>query len=278
MRSTSVSAEEWWTDYDFICLGLRILWEHHVDTILVCISLSTSSLSTRSSSFQWYSFSRFFLQLLFLRRPIYPSHSSDLSPLIFIQHPMVSHDQRGSKVKFLQGDPEDREKVLVPDVNVYCCNRWDDYSFDFAGAVYVAGWWVSLGCDFSFVVSGLFGILKIYSRVFYVFFPLSFRLSVSCHILFPVRALSADACIFLIFFPILDCRLCWTRGLWFSRTDGSPDIDIDRAFFKTSFSFTCYVRSQWRFTLLSSRPSIHSYTYTFIHSVPPSFIPFHWQL
>lgn len=101
-------------------------------------------------------FSRSFLQLLFLRRSIYPRDSSDPSPLIFIQHSMVGHDQRSSKVEFLQGDPKDCETILVPDVNVYCYYWWDDHSFHFACAVRVAGEWVRLGCDFPFVVSGVF--------------------------------------------------------------------------------------------------------------------------
>ena len=69
---------------------------------------------------------------------------------------MVGHDQRSSKVEFLQGDPKDCETILVPDVNVYCDYWWDDHSFDFACAVRVAGEWVRLGCDFPFVVSGVF--------------------------------------------------------------------------------------------------------------------------
>jgi hypothetical protein len=69
---------------------------------------------------------------------------------------MVSHDQRSSKVEFLQGDPKDREKVLVPDVDVYYHYCWDDYSFDFACPIHVAGGWVRLGRDFPFVVSGVF--------------------------------------------------------------------------------------------------------------------------
>jgi hypothetical protein len=80
---------------------------------------------------------------------------------------MVGHDQRSSQVEFLQGDPEDREKVLVPDVDVYCYYCWDDYSFDFACTILVAGGWVCLGCDFTLVVSGT---LKSCSRVLYVFF------------------------------------------------------------------------------------------------------------
>jgi hypothetical protein len=132
-----------------------------VDTILVGIYLSP--LLHPMTLVSAHSFLQFFL----LRRPIYPSHSGDPSPLVFIQHPMVGHDQRSSQVEFLQGDPEDREKVLVPDVDVYCYYCWDDYSFDFACTILVAGGWVCLGCDFTLVVSGT---LKSCSRVLYVFF------------------------------------------------------------------------------------------------------------
>lgn len=71
---------------------------------------------------------------------------------------MVSHAQRGSKVEFLQGDPEDCKKVLVPNVNVNCHYCWDDYSFDLACAFRLAGRRVRLGCNFPLVVSGLFGV------------------------------------------------------------------------------------------------------------------------
>ena len=97
-----------------------------------------------------------FLQLLFLWRPSYPNLSGDHGPLVFIQHPMVSDDKRSSKVEFLQGDPEDREKVLVPHVDVYRYYCWDDYSFDFTCTILVASEWVRLGCDFSLVVSVVF--------------------------------------------------------------------------------------------------------------------------
>ena len=69
---------------------------------------------------------------------------------------MVSDDKRSSKVEFLQGDPEDREKVLVPHVDVYRYYCWDDYSFDFTCTILVASEWVWLGCDFSLVVSVVF--------------------------------------------------------------------------------------------------------------------------
>lgn len=72
---------------------------------------------------------------------------------------MVGHDKRSPHVEFLQGDPEDRKKILVPNVDVYCYHCWDDYSFDFACTIHVAGGWIRVGCDFPIVVSG---VLKIY--------------------------------------------------------------------------------------------------------------------
>ena len=66
---------------------------------------------------------------------------------------MVSHDKRGSKVKFLQGDPEDCEKVLVPYVNVYCYYCWDGCPFNFTCTILVASEWVWLGYYFPLVVS-----------------------------------------------------------------------------------------------------------------------------
>ena len=68
---------------------------------------------------------------------------------------MVGHDKRSSKVEFLQGNPEDREKVLVPVVNVYCYYRWDGCSFNSTCTIRVASEWFRLGCDFSLVVSGV---------------------------------------------------------------------------------------------------------------------------
>jgi hypothetical protein len=72
---------------------------------------------------------------------------------------MVSHDKRSSKIEFLQGDTQDREKVLVPHVDVYCYYCWDDYPFNSTYTIHVASEWVRLGCDFPLVVSGIFGIL-----------------------------------------------------------------------------------------------------------------------
>jgi len=89
--------------------------------------------------------------LLFLRGPIYSGQSGNPGPLILIRHPMVSHDQRGSKVEFLQGDPEDCKKVLVSNVNVYYHYCRDDYSFYLARAFHLADRWVRLGCNFPLV-------------------------------------------------------------------------------------------------------------------------------
>jgi len=97
--------------------------------------------------------------LLFLRRSIYPGHSGDPSPLVFIQHPMVSHVKRSSTVEFLQGDPEDREKVLVPHVDVYCYYCWDGYCFNFTCTIRMASEWVGMGCDFSLVAIGFMSYL-----------------------------------------------------------------------------------------------------------------------
>jgi len=64
---------------------------------------------------------------------------------------MVSHVKRSSKVEFLQGDPEDCEKVLVPYVGVYCYYCGDDCSFNSTCTILVASEWVCLGFDFSLV-------------------------------------------------------------------------------------------------------------------------------
>ena len=69
---------------------------------------------------------------------------------------MVSHDKRSSKVEFLQGDTEDREKVLVPLIAVYHYHCWDDCSINFTCTIRVASEWVRLGCDISLVVSDVF--------------------------------------------------------------------------------------------------------------------------
>lgn len=117
---------------------------------------------------------------------------------------MVSHDKRSSKVEFLPGDAEDREKVLVPLVDVYCYYRWDDCSFNFTCTIRVANEWVRLGCDLSLVVSD---VLKFYcGQILYEKF--SPRVSASCHILFPVCALYPRLLVYIVSFFFFDYRLC----------------------------------------------------------------------
>ena len=47
------------------------------------------------------------LQLLFLRRPFYSCHASDLRPSVFVQYPVVGYCERSGALQLFQGDPED---------------------------------------------------------------------------------------------------------------------------------------------------------------------------
>ena len=121
---------------------------------------------------------------------------------------MVSHNKRGPKVEFFQGDPEDREKVLVPHVDVYRYYCWDDYSFDFTCTIHVASEWVCLGCDFSLVVSGVFLKYVLWSGAF-KFMKISPFLGYPFHVISCSRFvdLSEGFCDVISFF-LLTNRLC----------------------------------------------------------------------
>ena len=97
---------------------------------------------------------------------------------------MVSHDKRSSKVEFLQGDPEDCEKVLVPHVDVYCYYCWNGCSFDSACTIRVANEWVRLGCDFSLVVSGFIVVRCFYEKFSLLGYPFHV-ISCSRFVLYP---------------------------------------------------------------------------------------------
>ena len=211
-------------------LVLCILWEHHVDTILVRTNLSIYY-------FQWHSFSCSFLQLLFLRRAIYPCLSSDPSPLVFIQHPMVSHDKRSSKVEYLQGDPEDCEKVLVPYVDVHYYYCWDGYSFNFTCTILVASEWIWLGFDFSLVVSGIFWKLYCVQVALWIFFSL---LGYPFHVIFCSRFVLYPKVIYVVsyFLRPTDCVEPMAYGFLVLIDFLGPDIDLD-LFFITFTSDAC---------------------------------------
>jgi hypothetical protein len=174
---------------------------------------------------------------------------------------MVSHGKRSSKVEFFQGDPEDCEKVLVPHVDVYRSYCWDGYSFDSTCTILVASEWVWLGYNFPLVVSVVFIVVgSLYDDIEIS----SSRLSVSCHILFPVCCFYPRlVCIYRShnFFRPTDCVEPMAYGFLVLIDSFGPYIDSDFFFFHFCFYYRrllMYDRSDV-LQLQNSKPSSHKY-------------------